>query len=108
MLGRFTYLGLDFAFGVPPLLVLAHSGRNELIRHAGAVGLSVAASLAYATLAEHAAGRRRIWQASAQHTLGPRLLGAPWEEWLSIVEMGLGLSAVTVLVHRRSAQPHSD
>lgn len=103
MLARFTYLGLDLGFGVPPLLILGLGGGRKLAPHGTALGLTLAGCLAYSAFAERSA-QQRLWQASERRTFGPRPLGTPWEEWLSLVEMALGLGAITLLLETRSGQ----
>lgn len=107
MLGRLTYAALDLGFGLPPLLVLAVGGREELARKKSALGLLLTVSLAYSALAERGAHQRGLWQASKHRTTGASLLGSPWEEWLSLVEMTLGLGAVTLLLEARSRRPRA-
>ena len=101
VLARLAYLGLDLGFGAPPLLVLGRGGRWKLRRHPVALGLALAGSLAYSAFAERGAQKADLWRASSARTCGPRPRGVPWEEWLSLVEMALGLAAVTLLFETR-------
>lgn len=103
MSGRFSYLVLDLGFGGPPLALLALLGRRQLQARWRTLALATAFSVAYAAVADRAAAREALWRPSRRQTLGPRLGGIVIEEWISLIQMALGLSAVVVLTDERKS-----